>query len=807
MLVSESWLRELVSPGLSTRELAERLTLAGLEVESIQAVSGCTDRKRLVVGRVIAVQPHADAQQLQVCQVEVGRKRPLTIVCAAPDVAAGITVPVALPGCRLGEQIMGRRVIRGVESTGMLCSAADLGLEQTSGGLMMLDPDAPIAAPIVDYLDLTDHVFTLQLTPNRGDCLSIGGVAREVSALTGARLKAEPPVRINRTHQRRLGVELAAPAACPRYIGRALCHVRLTAKTPDWMAERLRRSGLRSINPAVDVTNYVMLERGQPMHAFDLDRLDGDLTVRMAATGEAVTLLDGSRVTLADRDLVIADQRGAVALAGIMGGNDSAVSERSTNIYLEAAYFAPSAVAGKARQLGRQTDAAYRFERGVDSQGQLAAMQRATQLLMQIAGAEPGPITHAVARQSLPKRHRVRLENTAIRRTLGRTFPAGQVTTLFNRLGMQVTPVDRGWRVQPPSWRFDISGAHDLVEELGRCFGFDKIEPRLPRYEALAGRRHPAGYPEQRAIKSKMVFAGFNEAITYSFVDPQLQAQLLHRGAGIKLINPIADNMAVMRQSLWPGLLMAMKANLNRQQQQVRLFEIGRVFPGKVGRRQSADSGAPLRPSPQYREVEQLAAVMTGPAMPRSWASDPRPVDFFDARGVVEQLLAGDRERFRFVPQSYPALHPGRTAAIYRAQRRVGYVGQLHPAKQAQLGIDQPVYVFELETADVHSPGRPVFQAISRYPAVRRDLAVVVEQNVLAQQLLGVIKQAAGNRLTEVELFDVYSGAGVEKNHKSFAFGLTFQAESSNLTGREVELFMQSILTALQSEFNAVLRD
>ncbi len=799
MLISESWLREWVSPGIAFDELVEKLTLAGLEVDAVEAAGPALDRRRVLVGQIVKTTAHTDASRLQICEVDVGKQRRYSIVCAATNVKVGMKTALALTQAKLpgmqgaGLQVL-QREIRGVTSMGMLCSAAELGLENSSDGICEFDADAVVGSAVGDYLDLHDRVLKLELTPNRGDCLGIVGVAREVATLTTAKLKTPLISKSRVACQQALNVRLQAPAGCPRYVGRAITNVDMQAKTPDWMAERLRRSGMRSINPIVDVSNYVMHELGQPMHAFDLQKIHGGIVVRMAKKGEKLKLLDGSQVQLTKHNLVIADHSKAIALAGIMGGADSAITDKTTDIYLEAAFFSCAVIAGRARQLGMHSDASHRFERGVDSELQLKAMERATALIIAIAGGQAGPITHALEKTSLPKRGSIALHKYEIRRLLGITIPGNKVTSIMKNLGMSVKPAQTGWRVKPPSWRFDIQGQHDLVEEVGRCFGFEKVLPRMPNTESRIG-----GHPENRLslydIKQTLLHRGYHEAITYSFVDAKFQKQLLGKGGAIRLLNPIADNMSVMRQSLWPGLLETLKSNLNRQQERVRLFESGHLYAKAKNARKS-------------EEKSYLSGLISGLALPRQWGSQSIAVDFFDIKGDLEALMSrcGRSTDFRLQQATHPALHPRQCAQIFIGKKRVGFVGKLHPVHQKFYDIDQAVYLFEINLAPLACSLLPTFSDISKFPSIQRDLAVLVDETVSVQEILELIRSSAGELLKSLQLFDVYRGDNLEKNKKSFAFSLTFQSKSGNLTSSEAEARMEKIIQTLTEKWDARLR-
>lgn len=795
MLISCAWLREWVRPNADIRALAARLTMGGLEVAAVTD-AGPALGKRVVVGRIAAVNAMPGRANLKACEVDVGGRRPVAIVCGAPNIAAGDRVAVAMPGARLPGATVKKRRIAGVESAGMICSPAELGIDERADAVLQLDADTVIGRPLAEHLGLDDQILELELTPNRGDCLSVQGVAREVAALFSAKLRAPPGIadKTTVTERTKLPVELRAPAACPRYVGRAVCGVDLAARPPDWLTERLRRAGARSVNAAVDVTNYVMLELGQPLHAFDLGKLSGGIVVRQAKAGEKLRLLDGSRLTLRADNLVIADHAKAVALAGIMGGWDSAVSAATRSIYFEAALFPAQAMLGKARRFGMHTDASHRFERGVDSQLQARAIERATQLLVSIAGGRPGPLTDARANKFMPRPAVIELPRAEIARQLGVTVPAARVAAFLKRLGMQVAPLPgkaAGWRVTAPSWRSDVTGAHDLVEEVARLAGYDNLPSRPPRIVAAAAAARPETHVDAAQLKNALVARGYFEAITYSFVDPKTQAQLTAK-RGILLRNPIAPNMAAMRRSLWPGLLDALRGNLNRRHERARLFEVGHVFRGGVDNR---------------REVERLAALATGPALPTQWGARERGVDFFDVKGDLQAVLARAGQACQFRATKHPALHPGRAAQLRQGGAVIGHIGQLHPAHQRAMDLAQAVYLFDVDVAALANSELPAFTAVSKYPAVRRDLAVSVERGVGAQAALDATRAAAGPLLADLALFDVYAGRRMEKSRKSFALRLTFRSDSGNLTAARVDAQMARIVAALQRKLGAKLRD
>lgn len=803
MLVSHAWLREWVGARLRADELAAKLTMGGLEVRAVAAAGPKLSQQHFIIGRIAARAPHPNAPHLGVCEVETGKRARLQIVCGARNAAVGCKVPVALAGAKLPggaapTNTVQTRAVRGVPSAGMLCSATELGLAERSDGVLLLDDAAPPGQSVDAYLDLQDPIFELELTPNRGDCLSIAGVAREVAALTGGAARPPAMPKIRAPIDAQLQIKLHAAAHCPRYVGRVIRNINMRARTPDWMAERLRRCGARSRNVVVDVTNYVMLELGQPMHAFDAEKLHGGIVVRLARPREKLRLLDGKTVTLNDEYCVIADHKKAVALAGIMGGHNSAITAATRHVFFESAFFPAAQMQGRARALGMHTDASHRFERGVDPRLQARAMERATHLLTTLAGGEVGPIVDARAAGAAPKRRPIALPKTEIARILGVSVAAGRVRAGLQRLGMKPAATAHGWRVTPPSWRSDMHSAHDLIEEIGRLHGFDNIAPRPPVAAAGAGVASETRVALD-AVKNKLVERGYREAITYSFVSPKIQ-RLLTGAAGLKLRNPLADNMAVMRRSLWPGLLGAIKTNLNRQRDRARLFEVGRVYQtGKRGAAANANGAA--------RETDQLAAAATGAVWPRQWGETARAVDFFDLKGDLTNVLKLAAPRpISFARGLHPALHPGRSAQLRAGKNIIGHIGQLHPRCQRQLGIEQPVYLFELNLAAVARAAVPQFSARSRYPAVRRDLAVVVARDISARQVLTVARAAAGDWLVDIQLFDIYHFAAPDKNEKSFAFGLTFQAESGNLTARAVDAKIAAVIAALRLKLDARLR-
>ena len=791
MKFSEQWLRSWVSPQVSRDELVARLSMAGLEVDSVTPVAGAFSG--VVVGEVLSTEQHPDADKLRVCQVSNGSET-FQVVCGAPNVRPGLKIPFAMIGAELpGDFKIKKAKLRGVESFGMLCSASELQISDENAGLMELAADAPVGQDIRAYLGLDDVVIELGLTPNRGDCLNMSGLAREVGALYAAPVTPVAISPVAPTHDEVRPVDVLAPKACPRYLGRVVRNVDLSKPTPLWMVERLRRADVRSIDAAVDITNYVMLELGQPMHAFDLAEINGGIRVRMAEEGEKLVLLDGQEVSLRGDTLVIADHSRALAIAGVMGGEHSGVSDKTRDLFLEAAFFDTIAVAGKARSYGLHTDSSHRFERGVDWQLARQAMERATALLLEIVGGEAGPIIEAVSEADLPSVAPVILRAERIAQMLGMEMDAAEVEHLLTALGLGVTSVAPGqWKVAVPSHRFDISLEVDLIEELGRLYGYNRLPVRYPQAR-LAPRARAESAVELPALRRLLVARGYQEAITYSFIDPKW-FELFNPGAKpLMLANPISNDMAAMRSSLWPGLVKALQHNLNRQQSRVRLFESGLRFVGQLeGLKQEA----------------MIAGVVCGKRLPEAWAHGREGVDFYDVKADVEALLgaAGALDAFSFVPGEHPALHPGQTARIERDGKLVGYLGAIHPELAKSLDLDQPVYLFELVLAEVMNGRLPRFSELSRFPEVRRDLAVLVDREVAAEAVLDTIREAAGEWLTDLRLFDVYHGKGIDPLRKSLAVGLTWQHPSRTLNDDEVNTTTQNIVTSLEGRFNATLR-
>lgn len=793
MKFSENWLREWVNPDQSTDELVELLTMAGLEVDSVEAAGeGLGD---LVVGEITSVEAHPDADKLRVCRVNAGGEESLQIVCGAPNVQAGGKYPLAPVGARLpGDIRIKKSKLRGVESFGMLCSARELGLSEEHAGLMDLPGDATAGQNVVALLGLDDKLIEVDLTPNRGDCLGIAGIAREIGTLT--RTRVNPPAMPQHvpTLSDQFDIDVQAPDACPRYLGRVLRGLDATATTPLWMQERLRRSGIRSLGPLVDVTNYVLIELGQPMHAFDMARLSGGIRVRNARQDEALTLLDEREIRLDSDTLIIADDEKALAIAGVMGGLDSGVTDNTTDVFLECAYFTPEAVAGCARRYGLHTDSSHRFERGVEPGLQEQAIERATALLIEVCGGEAGPVLKRTSGSGHAERAAVTLRNARIRRVLGILPDAAEVRDILVRLGMQVQREDdKGWLVVPPAFRFDIGIEADLIEEIGRVYGYNRL-PTVPLQAALAIQPLPEAQRGIDTFADLLVARGYQQAVTYSFVDAQLQQRVEPDLQAIPLANPISSEMAEMRTGLWTGLIGALQHNLNRQKSRVRLFEHGLRF---------------YREGNATRQEMMLAGIVCGTRLPEHWDGQGDAVDVFDIKQDVEALLqlTGNHGALQFVAGEHPALHPGQTARIMLGEDSIGWLGRIHPQLAQAADIDAGACMFQLACAALSQGRVASFRPISRYPSIRRDLAVVVDEQLAVGTLDGAIREAAGEQLRELVIFDNYQGKGIETGRKSIAFGLIIQDYSRTLTDENIDGLVKRVTDRLAEQFGASLRD
>ena len=790
MKISEQWLREWVNPDVDTQALAHQLTMAGLEVDAVEPVAGAFSD--VVVGEIVSAEQHPDADKLRVCQVNAGQGS-LQVVCGAPNARVGLKAPFARVGAVLPDDFRIRRAkLRGQSSEGMLCAEAELGLSDANAGLMELAPEAPVGTDLRQYLALDDQMIEVDLTPNRADCLGMLGIAREVALLNGLELCTPALAKVPATNDRTLDVVLDAPERCPRYVGRVIENVDLSRPSPLWLQERLRRAGLRSIDPAVDVTNYVLLELGQPMHAFDLDTLQGGIVVRCARAGESLELLDGQTLEPREDSLVIADHARPLALAGIMGGQSSAVSAGSRNLFLESAFFAPQPMAGQARGYGLHTDSSHRFERGVDFNLQRRAMERATELLLDIAGGSAGPVTEVVSENQLPERAPVTLRAARIPRVLGLDLPAVDVERILDGLGLGVTATDAGWVCEVPSWRFDIAIEADLLEELARVYGYERLPTRRIRADLAMPSRDETRL-SLRPVRSHLASRGYSEAITYSFIDSALQSLFDPETAPVSLANPISADMGVMRTSLIPGLVDVARHNLNRQQTRLRLYETGlRFVPGKKG----------------LLQEPTLCLLLAGRRVPEGWDATRSAADFYDLKGDIESLfrIARREGELRFVAAERTALHPGRSAAIHLDGEQVGYLGALHPETRASLDLEVDIYVAEIATRSLLSARMPAFSPLSRFPVIRRDIAVVVDKTVTAGELAENVKAAAGPYFEDFTLFDVYEGKGIDPKRKSIAMGLTFRNQGRTLSDDEVTAVVQQVIDSLQKNYNAEQR-
>ncbi|NVK57283.1 MAG: phenylalanine--tRNA ligase subunit beta [Alteromonadaceae bacterium] len=795
MKFSEKWLREWVNPGVSQDELCEQLSMAGLEVDGVEPVAG--DFSGVVIGEVVECGQHPNADKLRVTKINVGDDELLDIVCGAPNCRQGIKVAVAKVGAVLpGDFKIKKAKLRGEPSFGMLCSYSELGVSDDHSGIIELPLDAPVGADIRDYLGLNDVTIEVDLTPNRADCLGLRGIAREVGVLNQTDVTEPPVTPVAATIDDKLAITLSAPQACPRYLGRVVKGVNVTADSPLWLTEKLRRSGIRSIDPIVDVTNFVLLELGHPMHAFDLASIDGGIDVRMAKAGEKLTLLDETEVELKDNTLVIADDNKALAMAGIFGGLHSGTGQDTTDILLESAFFNPDAIMGKARQYGLHTDASHRYERGVDPQLQATAMERATQLIVEICGGQAGPVVEAISESDIPARAQVTLRKARLARVLGIDIPAATVSDILARLGMNASETEAGWVATAPSYRFDIAIEEDLIEEIARVYGYNNIPNVAP---AATLSMIPASEKDVpvNTVKSVLLNRGYNEAITYSFVDPKVQNALFPDSNGLVLPHPISSDMSIMRVSLWPGLLQSTAYNQKRQQQRIRLFETGLRFVPDA----EAPNGINQQP--------MLAGVLAGRRSEEHWDRNDSAVDFFDAKADVEALLAltGKEKAFIFKTATHSVLHPGMSAAIYLDEKCVGWLGAVHPQFSKQLGTNGRVFVFEIELSALTKRDLPQAQAISKYPANRRDIAIIVSEQVNVGDVINFIEKIGVNQLVGLNLFDVYTGQGIADGYKSLALSLILQDPGKTLEDAEIQSAVDSVIQGLESEFGAALRE
>lgn len=789
MQFSENWLRSLVDTDLDSQSLSHALTMAGLEVEEMQPVAAAFNK--VVVAKILSAEKHPDADRLQVCKVDVGLAEPLQIVCGAANARAGLIAPCAMVGAELPGISIKQAKVRGVESFGMMCSSKELGISAEATGLLELDSDAVVGQDIREHLDLNDHLFTLKLTPNRSDCLSITGIARDVAAITGAQTRFNAITPVAAEYAQTKSVVVNESAVCPRYCGRLISGINTAVTTPAWMVKRLERSGLRSISVVVDITNYVLLELGQPMHAFDAAKLHGDISVRFANAGESIALLNDQTIELKADDLVIADENGALALAGVMGGKPSAVGDTTTDIFLESAFFTPAVIAGKARRLGFSTDSSYRFERGVDFGNTRNAIEYATSLIKTLCGGQVGPVTEVIA--TLPARNAVKLRMSRLVSVLGISLTQQKVAQLLTQLGFEFDCANDVFTVVPPSYRFDITIEEDLIEEVARLHGYDHI-PAIAPVASL----NMLAAPEQRLhlnqLRDSLVSAGYQEVVTYSFVDESWERDLMGNPAPIKLKNPIASNLSVMRTSLWGGLLDVLTYNLNRKQERAYLFEIGAIYQQQVG---------------AYQETTRVSGLAYGSAKPEQWAASNTDIDFFDVKAHVNGLIGADgsRKQVTYEKAEHCALHPGQTAKVLLNGKAIGWLGKLHPKWQQHYDLAKSTYLFELDVDAIVARPLPTYQEVSKLLPVRRDLAIVLDENIAVQTVLNVIHEENITLIADVGLFDLYQGKGVPENKKSLALSVLMHDTQKTLTDSDADTAIANLLQLLQIKFDAVLRN
>lgn len=793
MKVSKLWLREWVNFSLTEQELAEQLTMAGLEVDAVNPVAG--QFTHVIVAEVLNTKPHPDADKLTLCEVNINKDKPLKIVCGAANVRPGLRVALAMIGAHLpgGLQIKESK-LRGELSQGMLCSATELGLAEHSEGIMELSDEAPIGMDLREYLALDDHVFDIDLTPNRADCFSILGVAREVAVLNKLPLIEQPIVTVPPAIDDGLRVNLIHSEACPRYCGRIIRNLNLEAKTPLWMAERLRRGGIRTLHPVVDVMNYVMLELGQPMHAFDLSKINGEINVRYSASGEQLELLDGQEVVLNDNVLVIADKEKPLAMAGIMGGANSAVQEQTQHVFLESAYFNPVTIAGVARKYGLFSDSSQRFERGVDPCLQSKALERATELILSISGGEPGPVIESFDKKFLPATVSFLFDTTKVKKLTGLSIPLNEMKNLLEGLGVVITKeTNHFFEVTIPSHRVDLQQDVDLVEEIIRLYGYDKLQAQ-PMQTSLQAGLISAKEKIATHVSSWFSAKGYHETISYSFVDPELQEVLYPQKEFMELLNPISSELSQMRAGMWPGLIASMIYNSHRQQTAVKFFEIGVVF--------DLDGG-------QLKERSCIAGLLMGEQGNLNWSESARLFDFYDLKGDLQSLFASLKlDDVEFIQSSHHALHPGQSAQIVINGKHSGWIGVLHPRLSDAFDLDQDVVLFELNLESLINPTIPLYKPISKYPQIRRDLSFLVDRQISAMQIERVIRNTVKEDwLKSFDVFDVYMGKGIPEDKKSIAVAMTLQDDTRTLVDAEINLTISAIIKKLENEFSILLRE
>lgn len=793
MRVSENWLREWVNPDVDTQQLADTLTMAGLEVDSVEPAAH--PFTGVVVAKVINVDKHSDAKKLHVCDVDTGSDDSYKVICGASNVREGLVVAYAKLGAVLpGDFKIETKTLRGVESFGMLCSASELGLAESSQGIMELPKDCELGTDLYDVLQLNDSVIDIDLTPNRSDCLSIQGVAREVSALFDTSMrKPFSEVVVDCVSKNTFPITIKANKECPRYVGRVIEGISSNVSSPLWMQEKLRRAGLRSINAIIDITNYVMLELGQPMHAFDLHKLDQGIVVRLAKSSESFELLDGQTVKLAKDDLVIADAKQPIALAGIMGGSRTAVDSNTVDVFLESATFNPETISGKARRYGLHTDSSHRFERGVDPKLSALAIERATQLIVELVGGMPGPTILIEDIDAITKPSKIMLEHSKVESLLGIKISVVEVEDILRRLNCEVQIEGDSLQVLPPSFRFDLAMDVDLIEEVARMVGYENIPGEV--VTATSTSSVITSDNKFALIKQALVSSGYSEIISFSFVDQHIESLLNPNHDSKVLANPISQELSVMRSSIWPGLIKTAQYNLNRQQSRIRLFEHGLQF---------------LQTGDGLKQLPILAGLISGNSQPQQWSVETRKVDFYDAKGDVEQILdvaLAQDSSIEFVPLNDPALHPGQAATIKINNEKIGRIGKLHPRIQVDLDIDQSIYLFELQLNNLlQKTTEIVFQPMSKYPSIRRDITLIVDETISAKQICANIEQMEITSLQNIEIFSVYMGKGIPESKKSISLGLILQEFSRTLTDKEIEQTISLIISQLINKVEAEIK-
>lgn len=791
MKISENWLRTWVNPAIDSETLSDQLTMLGLEVDELAPVA--KPFTGVVVGEVLTVEQHPDADRLRVTTVNIGSGEPLQIVCGAPNVRAGMKAPVASIGAVLpGDFKIKKGKLRGVESQGMLCGASEIDLEDKIDGLLELPDDAPVGVNIREYLKLDDHVIDISITPNRGDCFSIRGIAREIAVINKLHMN-EPEIKsVDATIADEKKVVISTEGA-PRYLGRVIKNVNVKAATPEWMEQALARSGIRTHSILVDVTNYVLMELGQPMHAFDLAKIEGTVHVRQAQPQEKLQLLNDQEVELQEDIMVIADDQKALAIAGIMGGLASSVTDDTTDIFLESAFFAPLAIAGRARRFGLHTDSSQRYERGVDFELPLIAMNRASQLIQELAGGEFGPITVAEKTEILPKREAIELKQAQVDQLLGYQLTADFIADALTRLGCEVTVKAEGeWNVVPPSHRYDMAIYQDLIEEVARIDGYDNIQISLPSMDVQLAKYQDRF--EIAELRQTIVTLGYQEAISFSFADAKLEKQLNPQVNPLMLANPISSDLAAMRSTLLSSLIPCVQYNLNRQQSRVRFFELGLRFDYQDAK--SIDD---------LKQIPTLALVAVGSQQPESWHVKPQPMDFFDFKGEIEEILAAGRVKVEYLRSERAWLHPGQSAEILVDGQSIGYLGRLHPSLENELDLST-TWVAELNQTAVLQSYVSNFTELSRFPSIRRDIALLISDNINVRDIQQLIEKTGGELLDSTWLFDVYTGQGVEEGKRSLAFALLWQHPSRTLEDAEIKSGMDNIIQVLENTYQATLR-